>query len=375
LFESGKLFGLPVNEPIFKKTLADIAKASGGILLLDGAVAYNLNKMAAMARDNVLSAQAEAQSRKDDQQLRKEAEKSENVKAAATTNSATTQTASGQNAGGTQSSTQSPSGSGTSSAANADGSSRAAAGQTSDNYVRTSQQVVFKNDGQEAKMTPAMQVYGTPKFLPAAETNNIPAGSFPTSGSSWWWKQQHGGNPWGFNRGPGAPAVAAEESRPTVQITPRARGIAATPEQDLTKIAQVRFPIPRVMDISNQAMLLNSPNQFSSKAGRPGSFGGAGGASKSWTTVDWTQIGSHRVAASEGAKGTQDLSKLEKDEELGIDGSGGAVAGQNQTGAALTAQNLSQHANDPNGVDPSDPNAVIASNSQPAPGDDNLAKV
>lgn len=380
LFESGKLFGLPVNEPIFKKTLADIAMATGGILLLDGAVGYNLNKLAAMARDNVLSAQAEAQARKDDQ-LRKEAEKSSADKStdgkaagAASTHASTSQTAASQNVQGTQNASTTGTGN-TNAAAGMDAPARALAGQGSDNYVRTSQQTVFRNDGQEAKMSPAMQVYGTPKFLPANETNNIPAGSFPTTGASWWWKQQHGGNPWGFNRGPGAPAVASEEARPTVQITPRARGIAATPEQDLTKIAQVRFPIPRVMDISNQAMLLNSPNQFSSKAGRPGSFGGAGGANKSWTTVDWSQIGSHRVSASEGGKGNQDLSKLEKDEELGIDGGGGVTAGQNQAGATLTAQNLSQHANAPNGVDPNDPNAVVAAHTQPMPGDDNLAKV
>lgn len=380
LFESGKLFGLPVNEPIFKKTLADIAMATGGILTLDGVAAYNLNKIAAMARDNVLSAQAEAQARKAEQagkdeqtrnneQSKKEAEvKPTEVKGA----SAAAQT---QGTNQTAAASSSTNAANPANANNASAAPKAADSATGDNYVRASQQVVFKNDAQDVKMSPAMQVYGTPKFLHSDETNNIPAGSFPTAGASWWWKQQHGGNPWGFNRGPGAPPVVAEEARPSVQITPRARGIAATPEQDLTKIAQVRFPIPRVMEISNQAMLLNSPNQFTSKAGRPGAVGGAAGASKSWTTVDWSQIGSHRVAASEGGKGNQDLSKLEKDEELGIDGSGSAAAPTNQAGAINLAQNLSQNANDPNAVDPNDPNAVVALNTQPTKGDDNLAKV
>ncbi|MBS1956760.1 MAG: hypothetical protein JST89_21405 [Cyanobacteria bacterium SZAS-4] len=358
LFESGKLFGLPFGDPILKKTLFDIAAASGGILLLDGVAGYNLNKIAAMARDNVLSAQAEAQARKDDQPKKEAEVKPTEVK---TTN------AQGQ----TISNTTQASNSGNSNAVANVQATRASDNTGSETYTRTSQQVVFKSDAQEVKMSPVAQVYATPKFLASEETNNIPAGSFPTSGASWWWKQQHGGNPWGFNRGPGAAPVVQEDVKQSVQITPRARGIAATPQDDLTKIAQVRFPIPRVMDITNQAMLLNSPNQFSSKAGRPGGVGGTGGGTRSWATVDWSQIGAHRSSTSEGGKGNKDLANLEKDEEQGIDGAGGTVTAQNQPGIPVLAQN----ANDPNAVDPNDPNSVVALNAQQKKDDDNFAKV
>lgn len=358
LFESGKLFGLPFGDPILKKTLIDIAAATSGILLLDGVAGYNLNKIAAMARDNVLSAQAEAQARKDGQPNKEAEVKPTEVKSA---NSQTT-----------TSTTQVGTGNGNSNAvANVQATRASDAAAGSETYTRTSHQAVFKSDAQEAKMSPVAQVYATPKFLASEETNNIPAGSFPTSGASWWWKQQHGGNPWGFQRGPGAAPVVQEEVKQTVQVTPRARGIAATQGEDLTKIAQVRFPIPRVMEISNQSMLLNSPNQFSSKAGRPGAVGGAGGASRSWATVDWSQIGASRSATSEGGKGTKDLANLEKDEEQGIDGAGSTVTAQNPTGMPV----LSQSANDPNAVDPNDPNSVVALNSPQKKDDDNFAKV
>ncbi|MBI2809239.1 MAG: hypothetical protein HYX67_00195 [Candidatus Melainabacteria bacterium] len=370
LFESGKLFGLPFGDPILKKTLVDIAWATGGIATLDGVAGYNLNKIAAMARDNVLSAQAEAQARKDDQPKKEAEVKPTEVKPA---NSQGQTTASNTTQAGNSGTGN---GNGNSNAVGNVQATKASDSSGSETYTRTSQQVVFKNDAQEAKMSPVAQVYGTPKFLASEETNNIPAGSFPTNGASWWWKQQHGGNPWGFQRGPGAAPVVQEDVKQSVQITPRARGIAATPGDDLTKIAQVRFPIPRVMDISNQAMLLNSPNQFSSRAGRPGGAGGAGGASRSWTTVDWSQIGAHRAGTTEGGKGTKDLANLEKDEEQGIDGAGSTVTAQNQPGGGPTlGQTLSQTANDPNAVDPNDPNAVVALNTQQKQGDDNFAKV
>ncbi|CAN5613910.1 hypothetical protein BH10CYA1_BH10CYA1_12780 [soil metagenome] len=364
LFESGKLFGLPFGDPILRKTLSDIAWATGGLLTLDGNVGYNLNKIAAMARDNVLSAQAEAQARKDDQP-KKEAEvkptevKPANSQGQTTTTSSTTQAGNSGN------------GNGNSIAGGNVQATRFSESSGSESYTRTSQQVVFKSDAQEAKMSPVAQVYGTPKFLASEETNNIPAGSFPSNGASWWWKQQHGGNPWGFQRGPGAAPVVQEDVKQSVQITPRARGIAATPGDDLTKIAQVRFPIPRVMDVSNQAMLLNSPNQFSSKAGRQGGIGAGGGASRSWTTVDWSQIGAHRAGTTEGGKGTKDLANLEKDEEQGIDGAGSTVTAQNQPGGPT----FSPSANDPKAVDPNDPNTVVALNTQQKQDDDNFAKV
>jgi hypothetical protein len=349
LFESGKLFGLPSSEPIFRKTLSDIAWATGGLLTLDGSMAYNLNKISAMARDNVLSAEAAAKARDQDQQPKKDAE-SKPVESKSETNNSQTQAA--------QSSQ--PAAAGQNSNAIANVQAKASDAQSGDNnYVRTAQQATFKNDATEVKMSPVAAVYGTPKFLASEETNNIPAGSFPTAGASWWWKQQHGGSPWGFQRGPGV--VAAQEVvKQNVQITPRARGIAATPEADLTKIAQVRFPIPRVMDISNQAMLLNSPNQFSSRAGRNGSGIGSGGpGARSWTTVDWSQIGAHRLSSSEGGKAAHDLSKLEKDEESGMDAPGnGAVTAQNMLGGP-------NGTHDPSNVDPSnDPNVVVATNNK-----------
>lgn len=362
LYESGKLFGLPFGDPILKKTLIDIFAATGGILTLDGVAGYNLNKIAAMARDNVLSAQSEAQARRDDQPKKEAEVKPTEVKS---TNSQGQTTASGTTQAGS---------SGVSNAianVQATRASDSTGSAGSETYTRTSQQVVFKNDAQEVKMSPVAQVYATPKFLASEETNNIPAGSFPTSGASWWWKQQHGGNPWGFQRGPGAAPVVQEDVKQSVQVTPRARGIAATPQDDLTKIAQVRFPIPRVMDISNQAMLLNSPNQFSSKAGRANAVGGAAGASRSWTTVDWSQIGAQRATTAEGGKVNKDLANLEKDEEQGIDGAGSTVTAQNQPGSPI----LSQTANDPNAVDPNDPNSVVALNTQQTKDDDNFAKV
>ncbi len=360
LFESGKLFGLPSSEPIFRKTLGDIAWAIGGLLTLDGSMAYNLNKLSAMARDNVLSAEAAAKAREQDQQPKKDAE-TKPVESKSPTNNSQTQSAQSAQ----------PAAAGQNSNAIANVQAKAPDAQGGDNnYVRTAQQATFKNDASEVKMSPVAAVYGTPKFLASDETNNIPAGSFPTTGASWWWKQQHGGSPWGFQRGPGAVAAAQEDVKQSVQITPRARGIAATPEADLTKIAQVRFPIPRVMDISNQAMLLNSPNQFSSRAGRNGSGIGSGGpGSRSWTTVDWSQVGAHRLSSSEGGKAAHDLSKLEKDEESGMDAPGnGVVTAQNMPGGPnLNASGT----NDPSHINPNnDPNMVVASNQQKKQGQD-----
>jgi hypothetical protein len=370
LFESGKLFGLPSGEPIFRKTLSDIAWAAGGLLALDGTTAYNLTQLSAMARDNVLSAEAEALGR--EQAKKQEAEgKATEVKAAANN----PQASSSQQAFAQPQSGAQPTGAqNTSAGSNTQANAQTQAGDGS--MVRTAQQATFTNDSNEVTMSPVAVVYATPKFLASADTNNIPAGSFPTSGSSWWWKQQHGGNPWGFQRGPGSVAAPQEEVRQTVQITPRARGIAANPDADLTKIAPVRFPIPRVMDISNQAILLNSPNQFSSKAGRPGAISGSGvPAARSWTTVDWNQIGAQRLSAAEGGKNSSDLTKLEKDEEAGVDVAGSGTATAPNT-VAVNGLNLNNLNNDPTNADPNsvDPNSVVASKQQTRD-DENMAKV
>lgn len=220
-----------------------------------------------------------------------------------------------------------------------------------------------------------MQVYGTPKV-----TTNTEAVLLNLQKKKEW-EAQYGGSVFHQVRGPGAPSVVQDDVRPTAAITPRARGMSVTPEADLTKIASTRFPLPRVLDISNQSSLLNSgTNQFSSKIGRPGSMAGNGGPARTWTTVDWSQVGgSHRTTASEGGKANKDLTKLEKDEEVGIDGAGGGSGG---TANPNTNTVVAQTANDPSATDPNtvvasaDPSTVVASNAQTQSQDDqNLAKI
>ncbi|HEY9676526.1 MAG TPA: hypothetical protein V6C76_00890 [Drouetiella sp.] len=348
LFESGRLFGVPTSDPLFRKTLADLAWTTGGLLLLEGTARYNLTQLTAMARDNVLSAQQAAESKEQTKKEQQQAQKSEQQAVAATAAAV---------------------------AAEARANAEAFSGKTGSDSTGVSNQATFKNDSTTAAVSPAVQVYGTPKV-----TTNTEAVLLNLQKKKEW-EAQYGGSVFHQVRGPGAPSVVQDDVRPTAAITPRARGMSVTPEADLTKIASTRFPLPRVLDISNQSSLLNSgTNQFSSKIGRPGSMAGNGGPARTWTTVDWSQVGgSHRTTASEGGKANKDLTKLEKDEEVGIDGAGGGSGG---TANPNTNTVVAQTANDPSATDPNtvvasaDPSTVVASNAQTQSQDDqNLAKI
>lgn len=358
LYESGRLFGLPSGEPIFRKTLSDLSLAIFGLGTLDGNMAYNLSQLSAKARDNVLSAEAAAK--------QKDAEHKKDVDAQKTGNG-------NQQAGQPQSSGQASQSNQTSSApANNQSVQRSDAPDAklskdtqsgNNSYVRADYQTTFKNDN-DARVSPALAVYGNAKFMPADSTNNIPAGSFPSSGSSWWWKQQHGGNVWGFSRGPGYVAPPQEVTRTGDQVIARARGMSQSPEGDLTKIAQARFPIPRIIDLTNQNSLLDTGTTQFGPRRQVSAVGMGSGTAKNWASVDMSQFGGGvvRTGATEGRGGhdLRNLGEVEKESELGMDAPGSGSA----SGGAVVLNSAGGTNVDPSIVDPSQGSTVVASNSQ-----------
>ena len=362
MYESGRLFGLPSGEPIFRKTLSDLSLAIFGLGTLDGNMAYNLSKLSAQARDNVLSAQAAAKQRDEEHKREVDAPKTSNSNQQASQPQPSAQASPSQasNAQPTNQSVQ------RSDAQDAKLSRDAQSG--NNNYVRTDYQATFKNEN-DAKVGPALTVYGNARFMPADSTNNIPAGSFPTSGSSSWWRQQHGGNVWGFARGPGYVAPPQEVIRTGDQVIARARGISQSSEGDMPKIAQARFPIPRIIDLTNQNSLLDTGTTQFGPRRQVSAVGMGSGTARNWASVDMSQFGGGtvRTGATEGRGGhdLRNLGAVEKDGELGLDAPG---SGSNSGGAVVLGSNGGANVDpshvDPSNADPSQLSSTVALNSQ-----------
>jgi hypothetical protein len=238
----------------------------------------------------------------------------------------------------------------------------------------TSAQAVFQSKD-DVRMAPAVQAFGAGAYRPTGEYlgNN----DFPTHGASWWWMQQHGGSPWGFARGPGAPPPL-ETTTPVVgPRIARASGGDSNTGSDFIKIAQTQFIIPRVMDLTNQNSLLINPS-IVARTGRSAiGQGGFGGSGRSWqNTVDWSSISR---GTSDGRGHDRNLSDLEKNGEGStVDANAGAPGGNNDPNHLQTAA-LSAQVNDPNYVGNQDPTTphVVAANSTSTTADDEqvIAKV
>jgi len=358
LFESGKLFGLQTSDPAFKRVLADIALATTGIGFSLGNAGYNLNVAAAAARDNVLSAQYSAQKNQEGQaeQLRQAQGAAANAaqSSSSQTNSASTTvgTASSGNLSAPQAvpevarTTQGQLGSGQEVA-------RAGQGQLGSVQevarVSAGDQAVFKPYNDASRVGPAITVFGTPTYQLAS--NDFPVNGTPSS----WWLQQHGGNVWGFARGPGAVSAGSEST--VLPLTPqfaKAVPIATTKGSDLTKIATTQFSMPRATSLTSQNSLLINPVSVGGRDGRSGV--GVGGTTGGATTVDWSQFVAQRVGRNEGSSSNRrghdlhQLSGMEKGEES-IDAAAGSAAAP-----VDPDQHLSAQVNDPNYVKGADPN-------------------